>query len=78
MANLQANSPWKLVAAAMLLSAFFCIGIANVIKPGWFIKRSGIRKGGELLTDWNQLSFQIAGAVFAGFSAHLLYVLFRY
>lgn len=53
------------------------IGIAHVINPDWFITRSGVRKGGKLLADWNRSQFQIAGAVFAAVAAYLLYVLFR-
>lgn len=34
-------------------------------------------QGGEMLTEWNRLGFQIAGAVFAGFAIYLLYVFFR-
>jgi hypothetical protein len=67
----------KMTAAVVMLVGFFCLGIAHIIKPDWFIKRSGVRKGGELLTDWNRFSFQIAGAIFAGFAAYVLYHLFR-
>ena len=69
---------WLKVAALIaVLVSFFCIGIGHVIKPDWFIKRSGVRKGGELLSEWNRLQFQIVGAIFAAFAAYLLYVLFR-
>src|SRR5690349_21144637 len=71
------NSLWKTVMLASLLLVFVCIGIAHVINPDWFIKRSGVRKGGDLLNDWNRFGFQIAGVLFAGFAAYLLYALFR-
>jgi hypothetical protein len=61
----------------LMLVAFAGIGIAHVFKPDYFIKRSGVRKGGELLTESNRLGFQVAGAVFAGFAIYLLYVVFR-
>lgn len=61
----------------LMLVAFAGIGIAHVFKPDYFIRRSGVRKGGELLTESNRLGFQIAGAVFAGFAIYLLYVVFR-
>ena len=61
----------------LLLLAFAGIGIAHIFRPDYFIKRSGVRRGGALLTEWNRLGFQIAGAIFAGFAIYLLYVLFR-
>ena len=61
----------------LMLLAFAGIGIAHIFRPDYFIKRSGVRSGGELLTEWNRLGFQIAGAIFAGFAIYLLYVLFR-
>jgi len=61
----------------LLLVVFAGIGIAHTFKPDYFIKRSGVRKGGDLLTEWNRVSFQIAGAIFAAFAMYLLYVLFR-
>jgi hypothetical protein len=63
--------------AAVVLVFFGVIGVAHVVYPDWFIKRSGVRKGGEMLTEWNRLGFQIAGAIFAGFAVYLLYHLLR-
>ena len=60
----------------LMLLAFAWVGIAHIFRPDYFIKRSGLRRGGELLTEWNRLGFQIAGAIFAGFAIYLLYVLF--
>ena len=65
------------VIVVLMLFAFAGIGIAHIFKPDYFVKRSGVRRGGELLTEWNRLGFQIAGAVFAGFAIYLLYVFFR-
>ncbi len=67
----------KLTMLVLMLVIFACIGIAHIVNPDWFIKRSGARKGGELLTDWNRLQFQIAGAIFLALALSLLYVLFR-
>ncbi len=61
----------------LMLLAFAGIGIAHIFRPDYFIQRSGVRRGGELLTEWNRLGFQIAGAIFAGFAIYLLYVFFR-
>ena len=61
----------------LMLLVFAGIGIAHIFMPDYFIKRSGVRRGGELLTEWNRLGYQITGAIFAGFAIYLLYVLFR-
>ena len=70
---MQQNSPWKLMLAAVVLLLFAAVGVAHVVYPDWFIRRSSARKGGEMLTEWNRLGFQIAGAIFAGFAVYLLY-----
>jgi len=66
------NSPWKTAAAAVLLLIFFCVGCAHIVMPDWFIKRSGVRKGGDLLTEWNRIGFRVAGAIFAGFTVYFI------
>ena len=67
------NSVWKLLLLVILLLLFALVGLAHVVKPDWFIKRSGIRKGGEMLTEWNRLQFQIVGVIFASISGYMLY-----
>ncbi len=57
----------------LLLFFFFCVGVAHIIWPDHFIKRSGVRKGGEMLTEYNRLGFQIVGFVLAAFAAGVLY-----
>jgi hypothetical protein len=49
------------------------VGVGHILRPDWFIKRSGVRKGGEMLTEWNRLQFQIVGAGIAGFALYVLY-----
>jgi hypothetical protein len=66
---------WKLSLGAAVLVFFFCLGVAHTIYPDRFIKRSGVRKGGEMLTDFNRISFQIVGLIVAAFAGCLLYVL---
>jgi len=66
----------KTVLAIAILIGFAAIGIAHILNPSWFIKRSGVRKGGELLNDWNELGFRIVGAVLAAGSLYILYSLF--
>ncbi|MBZ5689154.1 MAG: hypothetical protein LAP86_29465 [Acidobacteriia bacterium] len=62
----------------LVLVAFAGIGIAHIFKPDWFIKRSGVRRGGEMLSEYNRAGFQIAGAVFAAIAIYMLYSLFRH
>ena len=49
------NILWKEVLGATFLILFAAVGVAHVINPDWFTKHSGIRKGGEMLTEWNRL-----------------------
>jgi len=77
MVSAQHDSPWKLVLLAVFLAFFACVGIAHIINPEWFVKRSGVRKGGEMLTEWNRLNFRLAGAVFAAFAVYSLFLLAR-
>ncbi len=72
---MRQNSPLKLVLLISLLLIFVAIGVAHILKPDRFIKRSGVRKGGAMLTEWNRLQFQIVGAIFAAFAAYGLYIL---
>ncbi len=69
------ESLWKVALGLAILILFFCIGIAHVIDPDRFLKRSGIKKGGEMLTEFNRIGFRIAGLVFAVFAACLMYIL---
>ncbi len=64
-----------MVVAFLVL--FACVGIAHVVSPDWFIERSGARKGGEMLTEWNRFGFRFAGAIFAGRAVYMLYLLSR-
>ncbi len=49
------------LAVAILLVGFAAIGIAHIFKPDYFIKHSGVRRGGDLLNRWNRVNFQIVG-----------------
>jgi hypothetical protein len=75
MAIHNGESIWKLSIGVVVLVFFFCIGVAHVINPDRFIKRSGARKGGEMLTDFNRIGFQVVGIIFAAFAGFLLFVL---
>jgi hypothetical protein len=77
MACLQLKQALLTTIVVLMLLTFAGIGIAHIFRPDYFIKRSGVRRGGALLTEWNRLGFRIAGAIFAGFAIYLLYVLFK-
>jgi hypothetical protein len=62
----------------LVLLAFAGIGVAYIFKPDWFIKRSGVRRGGEMLSEYNRAGFQIAGAIFAAVAIYMLYSFFRH
>jgi hypothetical protein len=64
---------FALIGFVLLILA--AVGVAHVVNPDRFIARSGVRKGGELLTAWNRLGFRVVGAIFAGFALYLLYQL---
>jgi len=66
------------VVLVLMLVVFAGIGIAHILKPDYFIKRSGVRRGGEMLTESNRAGFQIAGAIFAAVAIYLLYSFFRH
>jgi hypothetical protein len=71
------NSLWKSTVLVLILLLFVCVGIGHVVKPEWFLERSSMRKGGEMLTEWNRVQFQIVGVIFAGTGIYFLYILFR-
>jgi hypothetical protein len=71
------DSLWKMILVVVVLLFFVGIGIAHVVNPGRFVRSSGVRKGGEMLNDWNRFGFRMAGVVFAAFAGYLLYVLLR-
>ena len=71
------GSTMRLALVIVLLVVFLALGVAHVINPDYFIARSGVRKGGELLTGWNRLGFRAAGAAFAVLAIYLLLEVFR-
>lgn len=68
----------KQALLVLLLVAFLGIGIGHIFKPDWFVKRSGVRRGGEMLSEYNRAGFQIAGAVFTAIAIYMLYSLLRH
>lgn len=71
------ESTWKVLIGIAVLAFFFCVCVAHVFQPDRFIRRSGVRKGGEMLTEFNRIGFRMSGVAFAAFSGDLLYVLVR-
>jgi hypothetical protein len=73
------TSIWTLILAVAILLVFAAIGIGCIINPDRGIKHFGqsLRRGGELLTEWNRIGIQFAGLAFGGFAVYLLYVLLR-
>ncbi len=71
---------WRLLGGLLfvLVLIFFAgVGVAHVINPDWFIKRSGARKSGTMLTKWNRDSFRLVGAIFAGGAGYILFALLQ-
>ena len=69
------HSLWKEIVGGAVLIFFAAYGIAHVLYPDRFMKPS--HRGGEMLTEWNRIGIQIAGAIFAGFAIYVLYSVFR-
>jgi hypothetical protein len=71
---------WQLLGGLLFVLVLIFvagIGIAHVINPDWFIKRSGVRMGGEMLGKWNRDQFRLLGVVLTAFAIYLLYQLLR-
>ena len=64
------------VVGVLFLVAFAGTGIAHIFKPDWFIKRSNVRRGGEMPSEYNRAGFQIASAIFAAVAIYILCDLF--
>jgi len=72
------ESLWRVALAVTILVFFGALGVAHVLNPDWFIKRSGLRKGGELLTEWNRIGVQVAGAILTILAIWVLWDMFRH
>lgn len=59
----------------LILLTLLGMSIAHIFNPDWFIKRSGARKGGGLLTEYNRTGFQVFGVICAAVAMYLLYSL---
>ena len=68
------KQPLERDSGGAVLVFFAAYGIAHVIYPDRFMKPW--HRGGEMLTEWNRLGIQLAGAIFAGFAIYVLYSVF--
>ena len=71
--NAHGESVWKLCLGVLALLVFMGIGIGHIVHPDYFMRRTALRRGGELLTDWNRTGLQIVGVMAASFSGWVLY-----
>ena len=67
----------KIALAAGVLLIFAGTGVAHILYPDWFLARSGVRKGGEMLTDLNRKGFRLLGLIFTGMAIYMLYYLLK-
>jgi hypothetical protein len=74
---LHGESSWKLAIACLALALFFGLGLAHVLYPGYFLRRSAIRKGGAMLNGFNREGIRIVGIVLALLAAGVHYDLGR-
>ena len=75
--NAHGDSIWKLCLGVLVLIVFMGLGIGHMLFPDYFIERSGLRRGGEMLTDWNRTGVQFVGLVATLFSGGVLYELLK-
>ena len=73
MLHLHGENAWKIGLGFLVLALFFGVGLAHVFRPGYFYRRSGIRKGGEMLTEFNLIGVQMVGLVVALFALGVMY-----
>ena len=73
--NTHGESVWKLCLGVLVLLFFMGIGIGHMLYPDYFMKRTALRRGGEMLTDWNRTGCQFVGLMVTVFSGWVLYQL---
>jgi hypothetical protein len=69
------ESSWTHAFGVAIVFFFFCISVGHLVKPDYFLRRSGVRKGGEMLTVFNRMGFRFVGLIGALFSGFLLFEL---
>jgi hypothetical protein len=48
----------------VILLAFVAIGIDVIVRPGRYMN-AHLKRGGEMLRDWNEMGVQLAGVLFS-------------
>ena len=71
------ESIWKLALGFFVLLFFMGIGVAHIVDPDRYVNKSGVRKGGEMLTKVNRDGFRLVGIVVVVFSGYVIYQLLR-
>ncbi len=71
------ESIWKLSLGLLVLLVFMGVGVAHIVNPDRFVERSGVRKGGEMLTKVNRDGIRLIGVIAVVFSGYVLYQLIR-
>jgi hypothetical protein len=74
-----ADSAWKLILGIVALTSFVIIGVGSAVNPDWGIKHFGpsLRRGGELLTEFNRFGMAFFGIALGAFGLFGLYSLLR-
>ena len=62
--------------AILILLVFVGVGVDTILRPKRHMN-AYLRRGGEMLREWNELGVQLGGLVFAGASCWMLYELVR-
>ncbi len=61
MITVHGESIWKLGLGVVVLLFFVGLGIGHILNPDYFIKRTAMRRGGAMLTEWNRTGVQLVG-----------------
>jgi hypothetical protein len=69
-------SPWNLILLIGALLFFAGISLGHIFFPDYFVRRSGMRRGGEMLTVWNRMGVRFVGAVILGAIVCVVYIAF--
>lgn len=60
----------------LVLLAFVAVGIDAIVRPKRYMN-SYLRRGGDMLREWNEVQVQLGGLVFTCASGWILYELVR-
>ena len=69
------ESIWKLWLGVLVLLFVAGVGGGHILYSDYFIKRTAMRRGGDMLTEWNRTGAQFVGLLVTLFSVGVLYEL---